>query len=186
LLVVDVQNDFCPGGSLPVLGGDDVAARITRWLRSGAQHYDAVVATMDWHPAPDGSPPFDHFSTTPDYATTWPPHCVAGTPGAELHPALDLPRGTVVLRKGQHTAAYSAFEGHDERGRSLQEVLRAAAVEAVDVVGLATDHCVRATALEAVAEGFEARVLSPLVAGVDPERSERAFDELAAAGVEVA
>lgn len=185
LLVVDVQNDFCPGGSLAVEGGDDVAARITGWLAAEGGRYDLVVATMDWHPAP-GATPFAHFSDSPDYRDTWPPHCVQGTRGAELHPALGLPAGTVVVRKGQGSAAYSGFEGTDEGGRPLAEVLGDAGIEAVDVVGLATDHCVRATALDAERLGFDVRVLTALVAGVAPDTTAAALAELDAAGVALA
>jgi nicotinamidase/pyrazinamidase len=182
LIVVDVQNDFCPGGSLAVDGGDEVASRISTWIGSGSGDYDQVVATMDWHPAPDG---FDHFSDDPDFATTWPPHCVAGTRGAELHPDLHLPDDAIIVRKGQDSAAYSGFEGHDAAGRPLVEVLRDAGVEGVDVVGLATDHCVRATALDARREGLAVRVLPSMVAGVAPATSERAIEEMRAAGVTV-
>ena len=185
LIVVDVQNDFCPGGSLAVEGGDRVASRISQWLASGDVPYEVVIATMDWHPPAGGPEPFAHFSETPDYVATWPPHCVQGTGGAALHADLELPRGTVVVRKGQAAAAYSGFEGHDEHEVSLAEILQRAGIDAVDVVGLATDHCVRATALDAKALGFAVRVLSPLVAGVAPDSSARALDDMRAAGITV-
>ena len=185
LLVVDVQNDFCPGGSLAVAGGDRVASDITRWLASGDERYELVVATMDWHPQPGGAEPFDHFSPTPDYLRTWPPHCVQGTAGANLHHDLALPEGAVLVRKGQHGAAYSGFEGQDERQRPLVEVLRAKEIDDVDVVGLATDYCVRATALDAKAQDMSVRVLTGLVAGVAADSSSAALDELRAAGVRV-
>ena len=183
LIVVDVQNDFCPGGSLAVAEGDRVASGISRWLASGAVHYELVVATMDWHPQPGGPDPFDHFSPTPDFARTWPPHCVQGTAGAELHADLVLPEGSVVVRKGQQGAAYSGFEGHDEHHRPLAELLRAKGIDAVDVVGLATDYCVKATALDAKAQGLSVRVLSDLVAGVAADSSALALDELRGAGI---
>jgi nicotinamidase/pyrazinamidase len=180
LLLVDPQNDFCPGGSLPVEGGDDVAARVSAHL-SETPGYELIVATMDWHPVP-GAAPFPHFAARPDYRSTWPVHCVQGTRGAELHPALVLPPGTVVVRKGQHSAAYSGFEGSDEVGRSLLDLLRSHSIEAVDVVGLATDHCVRATALDALAAGFAVRVRLRLVAGVAADTTQHALDELRRAG----
>ena len=142
---------------------------------------------MDWHPSPEGGPQqFDHFSDKPDYQTTWPPHCVAGTTGAELHADLLLPADTVIIRKGQAAAAYSGFEGHDELGRSLAELLRQNDIDCVDVVGLATDYCVKATAMDAIANGLSVRVLSQLVAGVSASSTERALEELREAGVAVA
>ena len=185
LIVVDVQNDFCPGGSLAVATGDIVASRITEWLRSGTERYELVVATMDWHPAPGEVPSFAHFADRPDFATTWPAHCVHGTPGAQLHPSLVLPPGSVVVRKGQSDAAYSGFEGCDEAQRSLAEILVRERIAAVDVVGLATDHCVKATAMDARAWGLTVRVLTPMVAGVAVESTERALDEMRVAGIEI-
>ena len=116
LLVVDVQRDFCPGGSLAVPGGDVVASRISRWLGDHRDEYQLVVTTLDWHPVPGSTPRFDHFSASPDYVDTWPPHCVQGSEGAYLHPNLQLPDGIVEVRKGQVDAAYSGFEGADSRG----------------------------------------------------------------------
>lgn len=182
LIVVDVQHDFCPGGSLAVAGGDEVAAGITALLADDAG-YDVVVATMDWHPPFDPAAPFPHFALEPDFATTWPVHCVHDTHGAAFHAALVLPPDATVVRKGRHTAAYSGFEGATDDGRTLTEVLHQRGVEQVDVVGLATDHCVRATALDAVAAGLSVRVLLPLVAGVAPDTTATALDELRAAGV---
>ena len=188
MIVVDVQNDFCPGGSLAVDGGDAVAAGISRRLADAGAHYDLVVATADWHPDAGEAAAigFDHFADQPDFVDTWPAHCVRDTPGAAFHPALALPADAVVVRKGHSSAAYSGFEGHDESGSSLAEVLRRADVTEVDVVGLATDHCVRATALDAVAAGLSVRVLLPLTAGVAPDTTAAALDELAGAGVELA
>lgn len=186
LVVVDVQNDFCPGGSLAVAGGDGVAARISDWVRgAGAVRYEVVIATMDWHPTPERRPDFSHFSEHPDYVDTWPAHCVEGTPGAELHPSLVLPEATVVVRKGQESAAYSGFEGTDAEGTTLARLLEHAGVDTVDVVGLATDHCVRATALDARTLGYGVRVLVPLVAGVAEATTAAALAEMRAAGVEV-
>ncbi|WP_037575967.1 nicotinamidase [Phaeacidiphilus oryzae] len=185
LIVVDVQNDFCEGGSLAVTGGAEVAAAITDLVAERAAGYDHVVATRDCHVDPG-----DHFARppdAPDYVRTWPPHCVAGTEGVGFHPnfAPAVTSGAVeaVFDKGAHAAAYSGFEGADENGRGLAEWLRERRITEVDVVGIATDHCVRATALDAVREGFTTRVLLDLTAGVAKETTERALDELQAAGV---
>jgi nicotinamidase/pyrazinamidase len=179
--VVDVQNDFCEGGSLAVGGGSDVARRITRYLGAHAGDYDVVVGTRDWHEDPGA-----HFSGTPDYHDSWPPHCVAGSSGAEFHPDLDTSRLHAVLNKGERTAAYSGFEGHDEHGADLAGVLAGHGIVEVDVCGLTTDYCVRATAADAAALGMRTRVLLDLCAGVDPVTTARATADLAAAGVEVA
>ena len=169
LIIVDVQNDFCEGGSLAVTGGADVARRIGP--RSAG--YDVVVATQDFHVDPG-----EHF-------TEWPPHCVAGTTGADFHPALDTGPIQARFRKGADRAAYSGFEGAADDGTNLATYLRDRDVTEVDVVGIATDHCVRATALDAVAEGFGTRVLLDLCAGVAPDTTAAALDELRDAGVEL-
>lgn len=179
LIVVDVQYDFCEGGALPVSGGHDVAAGIAAEL-SGGHGYGTVVATRDWHHAPVG-----HFSDDPDFATTWPPHCRAGTRGAALHEALAEASFDGVFDKGWDVPAYSGFEGADADGRRLADALRARGVERVDVVGLATDHCVLATALDAAGAGFPTRVRAELCAGVAAETTAAALDRLRAAGVEV-
>jgi nicotinamidase/pyrazinamidase len=176
---VDVQNDFCEGGSLPVRGGAEVAFRIARLL-STDHGYDHVVATRDHHVDPG-----PHFSSDPDFVDSWPPHCVAGTDGAGFHPNLDPQPFEAVFDKGEHAAAYSGFEGFDHDGTPLADWLRARRVESVDVVGIATDHCVRATALDAAREGLHTRVLLDLTAGVAPATTEAALQQLAAAGVEV-
>ncbi|MEW1657173.1 MULTISPECIES: isochorismatase family protein [unclassified Streptomyces] len=185
LIVVDVQNDFCEGGSLAVAGGADVAAGITDLIGAAAGGgYRHVVATRDHHIDPG-----DHFSDHPDYRASWPAHCVAGTEGSGFHPnfAPALASGAVdaVFSKGAHSAAYSGFEGSDENGVPLAAWLRERGVGEVDVVGLALDHCVRATALDALAEGLRTRVLLDLTAGVAAETSERALEELRAAGAEL-
>ncbi|QCX76878.1 nicotinamidase/pyrazinamidase [Streptomyces sp. YIM 121038] len=184
LIVVDVQNDFCEGGSLAVAGGADVAAAITDLIGQTPACYRHVVATRDHHIAPGG-----HFSATPDYVDSWPPHCVAGTEGVGFHPnfAPAVASGAVdtVFSKGEHSAAYSGFEGADENGVPLARWLRERQVREVDVVGIATDHCVRATALDAVREGFRTHVLLDLTAGVAEATTERALEELRAAGVEL-
>lgn len=185
LVIVDVQNDFCEGGSLAVTGGTAVAQGVSTYLRDHRTDYDVVVATRDWHIDPSG-----HFAAEPDYVDTWPAHCVAGTPGAEFHPALDsvVDFGSqldAVVSKGNFTAAYSGFEGATESGESLAAFLKARGVSHVDIVGIATDHCDRATALDARAEGFAVRLLLPLCAGVAPETTAAAVEEMANAGVEI-
>ena len=179
LVVVDVQNDFCEGGSLAVAGGAAVAAAISTRIASGA--YDHVVATRDHHVDPG-----THFSDTPDFRDSWPPHCVVGTPGASFHPDLDVAGVEAVFDKGEFVAAYSGFEGVEPTGSTLEAWLGAHGVTAVDVVGLATDHCVRATALDAAAAGFPTTVLLALCAGVAEESTTAALADLRAAGVEVA
>jgi nicotinamidase/pyrazinamidase len=179
LLVVDVQNDFCEGGSLAVAGGSDVADAISAHVRAHAAEYAHVVATRDHHVDPGG-----HFAEQPDYLETWPAHCVAGTGGAELHPSLDREPIEAVFDKGEYAAAYSGFEGSFD-GQGLADWLRARDVDAVDVVGIATDHCVRATALDAVGAGFSTRVLLHLTAGVAQASTDAALDQLRSAGVEL-
>ena len=181
LIIVDVQNDFCEGGSLAVAGGTAVARSISSLLTSGSHGYDHVVATKDYHIDP-GS----HFSAAPDYARSWPPHCVAGSSGADFHP--DLVTGPIdaVFRKGAHAAAYSGFEGADDDGTPLAAWLRARDVDQVDVVGIATDYCVRSTAADAVANGFGTRVLLGLTAGVAPGSTSEAIESLRGTGVDVA
>jgi nicotinamidase/pyrazinamidase len=186
LLVVDVQNDFCEGGSLPVAGGAEVAFRIGallhRWQQSDEadREYDVVVATRDHHIDP-GS----HFSETPDFVDSWPPHCIVGSDGAAFHPNLDPQPFHAIFLKGEHAAAYSGFEARTVDGVSLATWLREHSVTVVDVCGIATDYCVRATALDARAEGFDTRVLTDLIAGVAPDSSRAALDELRQASVHV-
>ncbi|MDP5228370.1 MULTISPECIES: isochorismatase family protein [Arthrobacter] len=199
LIIVDVQNDFCEGGALAVDGGAAVAAAISEHLDEHGHLYDHVVATQDWHVDP-GS----HFSDTPDFQDSWPPHCRAGSHGAELHPDLEQEFIEAVFRKGRYAAAYSGFEGllapedavisgerqpgslpsEEEDGETLDEWLQGNDVDELVVVGLATDHCVRATALDGVQAGYSVTVLRELTASVadDPEPT---FDELEDAGVEV-
>ncbi|HIT76972.1 MAG TPA: isochorismatase family protein [Candidatus Avipropionibacterium avicola] len=178
LIVVDVQNDFCEGGALGVDGGTAVAEEIADLI--GSDHgYDHVVATRDAHIDPG-----DHFSDTPDFVDSWPRHCVVGTPGAELHPAVADLRFEAVFDKGNYEAAYSGFEG-DHLGVTLSDWLGDHEVTDVDIVGIATDHCVRATALDAIAEDLGTRVLLSLTAAVSPDRLPTVTEELTAAGVEV-
>jgi nicotinamidase/pyrazinamidase len=181
LVIVDVQNDFCEGGSLAVEGGAAAAAAISRYLAAEGGSYGHVVASRDYHVDPG-----THFSAEPDFSMSWPPHCLAGTAGAEFHPDLDTSRVETVFSKGAHAAAYSGFEGTDEAGTPLGTWLRDRGVDALDVVGIATDYCVRATALDAARQGFATRVLLGLTEGVDPVTTAGALEEMRAAGVELA
>jgi nicotinamidase/pyrazinamidase len=186
LIVVDVQNDFCEGGSLAVEGGAEAAFRIGgllhRWQEAEPRDrdYDVIVATRDHHIDP-GS----HFSDDPDFVDSWPPHCVVGTDGAAFHPNLDPQPFDAIFLKGEHQAAYSGFEGKAADGTPLAEWLRTHEVATADVCGIATDYCVRATALDAQRAGFRTRVLMEYVAGVAPKTTEKALVELRAAGVTI-
>ena len=180
LIVVDVQNDFTEGGSLAVAGGSAVAAAISQYLAAEGDGYAHVVASRDYHVDPGA-----HFSDHPDFAGSWPPHCVVGTPGAQFHPRLDTSHLEAVFSKGAHAAAYSAFEGADGAGTPLADWLRERDVDTLDVVGLATDYCVRATALDAARGGFATRVLLGMTAGVAPVTTREALDALRTAGVDL-
>jgi nicotinamidase/pyrazinamidase len=175
LVIVDYQNDFNPGGALAVAGGDEIAERIN--ALAADDRFALVVATRDWHPP-------DHRSFS-DQGGTWPVHCVAGTPGAELHPALDAGRIDVIVDKGQDrdTEGYSGFQA-----TGLESLLRERGIDRITVVGLATDYCVRHTALDALRDGFPVTVDSSAVRGVDvqPGDSTRALDELREAGASIA
>jgi nicotinamidase/pyrazinamidase len=179
LIVVDVQNDFCEGGSLPVTGGAAVARAINDFLAANAD-YRHVVATQDFHIDPG-----DHFSDHPDYSSSWPPHCRAGSTGAEFHRDLDPERFDAVFRKGAYAAAYSGFEGVDNSGTPLAVWLAQHGVDQVDVVGIATDHCVRRTAQDAADAGLVTRVLLDLTAGVGEQSTAVAIEALRAAGVAI-
>jgi nicotinamidase/pyrazinamidase len=179
LVIVDVQNDFCEGGSLAVAGGAATAAKISRYLAAGGG-YGHVVATRDYHIDPGG-----HFSLSPDFANSWPPHCVVGTHGSEFHPDFDISRVEAVFSKGAHEAAYSGFEGADDAGVPLAAWLREQGVDSLDVAGIATDYCVRATTIDAVREGFGTRVLLDLTAGVDPATTAEAIEAMRQAGAEL-
>jgi len=180
LIVVDVQNDFCEGGSLPVNGGADVAAAIDDHIRRHHGEYASVVATRDHHIDPG-----DHFSAEPDFVATWPAHCVAGTAGADFHENFDASSVDEVFSKGEFAAAYSGFEGVNAHDVGLADWLRERGVEEVDVVGIATDHCVRATAIDAARSRFSTRVLLDLSAGVAQESTERALEEMRSAGADL-
>lgn len=180
LVVVDVQVDFCEGGALAVEGGNAVAVEIAGRIEGG-HDYGHVLATRDWHVHPGR-----HFAEgEPDFETRWPRHCVAETAGAALHPDLRGIAFDAVFSKGQYDDGYSGFDGTDHLTRPLTAYLRAHDVAALDVVGIATDHCVRATALDAVRLGWRTRVLAKAIAGVDQEASSAALDELRAAGCEI-
>jgi nicotinamidase/pyrazinamidase len=183
LIIVDVQNDFTEGGSLAVTGGAAVAGAITEHLHAHRDDYVAVAGTRDWHVDPG-----HHFSDVPDYVDTWPVHCVVGTDGARSHPAVDVAAVDAWFTKGEHAAAYSGFEGATDAGGQrigLGAWLRERSVDAVDVVGIATDHCVRATVLDAVSEGFSTRVLLDLTAGVAPATTTAALEQLRDAGADL-
>ncbi|MGA8851015.1 MAG: isochorismatase family protein [Aeromicrobium sp.] len=178
LVVVDVQNDFCEGGSLAVGGGAQVAAGIADLMSTDT--YSVVVSTRDHHIDP-GS----HFSDDPDFVDSWPPHCVVGTPGELLHAPLTEDMFAATFRKGEYAAAYSGFEGTTPDGTLLADWLRDAGVDQIDVCGIATDYCVRATALDGAAHGFRVRVLGPLVAAVSKDNLPRVRQEFSDAGVQV-
>ncbi|MEZ2389235.1 isochorismatase family protein [bacterium RCC_150] len=206
LIIVDVQNDFCEGGSLAVQGGAATAAAISEYVDANRQHFDHIVATQDWHVEP-GS----HFSDEPDFVDSWPPHCRAGSKGAELHPDLDTEYIQAYFRKGQFTAAYSGFEGvlapedevptgelapgggpaagvdaaeADEDALGLDDWLQSHGVEEVVVVGIATDYCVKETALDAVQAGYAVTVIGDLTAGIAEDLSDT-YAELEENGVEL-
>ncbi|HET8779047.1 MAG TPA: isochorismatase family protein [Agromyces sp.] len=186
LFIVDVQNDFTEGGALGVEGGAAVAAGITEYLAQHRDDYDLVVASRDWHSAENDNGGHFAVDAEPDFVETWPPHCVEGTPGAEYHPGLDTDAVHVHVRKGQGVPAYSIFEGTDDEGASMHDVIASHGITEVDVVGIATDYCVRASALDALEHGQRVRVLTDLIAGVAPESSEAALAELGHAGAVIA
>lgn len=222
LIIVDVQNDFCEGGSLAVEGGAALAGAISEYVDAHHGQFDHVVATQDWHIDPGA-----HFSDDPNFVDSWPKHCVAGTRGAELHPDLDTEYIQAYFRKGQYTAAYSGFEGllapddavpsgdrkpgampvagspstgdseaagSEFAGRDftageetigLDDWLQSHDVEDVVVVGIATDHCVRATALDGVQAGYSVTVLRDLTVGI-AEDLDDAIAEMELGGVDIA
>lgn len=173
LIIVDVQHDFCPAGALGTDRGNEVAEKIA----SLQTEYDTVVATQDWHIDP-GS----HFAEDPDFVDSWPVHCVADSYGAQMHEAIGPAQA--YFRKGEYTAAYSGFEGA-ANGVLLADWLREHAIDAVDIVGIATDHCVQATAADALKEGFSVRVLSEYCSPVDPDRGDAALAKLGKAGATI-
>ncbi|MEV7757567.1 isochorismatase family protein [Microbacterium sp. NPDC089180] len=184
LFIVDVQNDFTERGALGVEGGDEVAARISRYLEAHADDYAVVVASRDWHHGDDDNG--GHFSATPDFVDTWPVHCVGGTYGADYDEVFDTERVTHHLKKGQGKPAYSLFEGVSDDGETAAQILESHGIRDIDIVGIATDYCVRASALDAVAAGRGVRVLTDLIAGVHPDSSAEALREIEAAGTVLA
>lgn len=185
LFIIDVQNDFTEGGRLGVPGGAAVALGVSQQLAMHPDMYDAVIASRDWHDGDNDNG--GHFATNgaPDFETTWPIHCVADTAGADYHTALNQSRIDYHVRKGQGMPAYSIFDGTTTDGESVPALLSRLDVTDVDVVGIATDYCVRASALDALHNGQHVRVLTDLTAGVAPESSEAALAELTAAGATV-
>ena len=185
LFVIDVQNDFTEGGALAVVGGAAVAVAITDYLRARADDYSVIIASRDWHDADNDNGGHFASGSEPDFVSTWPPHCVADSQGADYHPSFDSSFVTHHVFKGQGIPAYSIYEGRTSAGESVSEILDAYRVDAVDVVGLATDYCVRASARDALADQRQVRVLLPLVAGVSPDSSSAALAELAEAGANI-
>lgn len=186
LLIIDVQNDFCEGGSLAVEGGASVAAGITELLNAAKKEYDVVIASRDWHDA--SSDNGGHFAATgeaPDFVSTWPVHCVAESFGAEYHSALERDLVDFHVEKGQGKPAYSIFEGTTHDGEDFPDLLQRLGVTSVDVVGLATDYCVQASALDSRENGLSVRVLSKLIAGVNVETSSKALSRMANSGCEI-
>ncbi|MBN9213593.1 MAG: nicotinamidase [Microbacterium sp. SCN 70-200] len=185
LFIVDVQNDFTEGGALGVDGGDAVATGITAHLAAHAGEYALIVASRDWHDADSDNG--GHFATgaEPDFVSTWPVHCVAGTEGAAYDPGLDTSAVTHHVRKGQGKPAYSLFEGTTDAGEHVADLLTSHGVIEVDVTGIATDYCVRASARDAIEHGIHVRILTGLVAGVAPESSQAALAELAHLGADL-
>ena len=178
LVIVDVQNDFCPGGSLAVADGDKVVPVLNRHIEKFERAGMPIFATRDWHPART-----THFNTD---GGRWPPHCVQGTDGGKFHPALALPESVIVVSKGMSFDAdsYSGFEAVDSDGAGLAQRLRNLGVERVWIGGLATDYCVKFTVLDALKEGFKVTLLEDAVRGVNllPGDAERAIDEMVRAG----
>ena len=184
LLIVDVQNDFCPGGALATARGDEVATRIAELIAGAdgqAREYDYVVATQDWHIDPGA-----HFSETPDFVDSWPEHCVAGSEGAQIRRPVPTDQIDQFFKKGHYTAAYSGFEGVNDADQGLADWLREHDIARLDVCGIATDHCVRATVLDALKEGFEVRVLQDMCSPVDDARGADALREMQNAGAALA
>lgn len=187
LFIIDVQNDFCEGGSLAVQGGAAVAAGITEHLKAHGSDYDVVIASRDWHDA--GNDNGGHFAPagqSPDYVNNWPVHCVSGTHGAEYHSNLDSSMMNFHIIKGMGKPSYSIFEGETPEGKSLPALLSELKVSQIDVVGLATDYCVLASSLDAKTAGFEVTVIKDLIAGVAEESSTAALERLSSVGCKVA
>ena len=181
LLIVDVQRDFCPGGALAAPGGDEIIPALNRHLAEAREHEMPVYASRDWHPAVT-----NHFK---QYGGEWPPHCVQGTAGAQFHAELKLPPDAVVISKGDDPArpGYSAFDGRTASGKTLAHDLRDRNVTRLYLSGIATDYCVKATALDALHAGFDVRVLTDAVTGIDVNAgdADRALEELTREGAQL-
>lgn len=183
LLIIDVQNDFCEGGSLACEGGAAVAHRISEYLGRAKSEYDFVIASRDWHDADNSNG--GHFAqagTEPNWVDSWPVHCVAGSRGADYHPNLDSTQIDIHVEKGQGRPAYSLFEGTTPEGKEIVDVLSDLEVTEVDVCGIATDYCVLASSLDARKAGYEVRVLTDLITGVAEDSSAAALAQLQSAG----
>ncbi|MCL1801028.1 MAG: isochorismatase family protein [Promicromonosporaceae bacterium] len=180
LLIVDVQPTFCEGGELPVSGGNATATAIGRYVNAHRDRYGLVATTQDFHVAPGF-----HFSHEPDFVDTWPPHGLVGSANAELHPVIEGLHPDIRVRKGQRKPAYSGFEGTDSWGRNLNDLLHTEGINELDIVGIAESHCVRATALDAVKNGYQTRVLSDLTVPVSEAQGIAARQEMEAAGVKL-
>lgn len=186
LFVIDVQNDFCEGGALACQGGAQVASNITAYLKTSKNNYDFVIASRDWHsPNSENGGHFPVSGNQPDFVNTWPLHCIAGEPGADYHPNLDQSLIDIHIKKGQGQHGYSIFEGIADSGEQIRDLLSRLEISQVDIVGIATDYCVRASALDAKQFGLEVRVITSLTAGVAANSTEAAIDELVDAGVQV-
>jgi nicotinamidase/pyrazinamidase len=181
LLVVDVQKDFCPGGALAAPGGDSIIPALNRYLADARARDMVVYASRDWHP-----PVTTHFK---QYGGEWPPHCVQGTAGAQFHAELKLPPDAIIVSKGDdpQRPGYSAFDGHTSEGKTLLHDLRDRHVSRVYVTGIATDYCVKATALDALQAGLDVRVLPDAITGIDvhPGDTQRALDDMSSAGAQI-
>ena len=186
LFVIDVQNDFCEGGALACQGGAAVAKKISQFIEEKRSDYDFVIASRDWH-TPDESNQghFPAIGVEPDYVETWPLHCIANTPGADYHSNLDLGLIDIHIKKGQGAPGYSIFDGVTADGESLDQLLKRLQIQEIDVVGIATDYCVKASALDSAIAGYTVKVITSLTAGVNASSTEKAIDEMVDAGVAV-
>lgn len=186
LFVIDVQNDFCEGGALACKGGALVAKNITEYLNKHKADYDYVIASRDWHtPNQSNGGHFPEVGIEPDFVNNWPLHCIAGEIGAEYHPNLDSSLIDIHIKKGQGQHGYSIFEGTTDQGEKIQDLIKRLGITDVDVVGIATDYCVRASSLDANNFGLNVRVITSLTAGVAAVSTEAAIDEMVDAGVKV-
>ena len=181
LLIIDVQNDFCEGGSLACAGGSAVAQRISNHLAS--TDYDYVIASRDWHDADNDNG--GHFAPQPDWVNSWPIHCVAGSRGADYHSNLDTSKIDIHVHKGQGKPAYSLFEGSTPDGKPIVDLIKELGISEVEVCGIATDYCVLASSVDARKYGLEVTLLTDLVTGVSESSSHAAIESMAAAGCEI-